>query len=108
VSNPNGSDTYCKEINIMKPNAIKLIKDYGLTLSPNPRQDYLLLNVKENCPKALQMSISDTQGKIMDSSRIYLIGGFTTIDVRNIPSGSYFMILMDEEGGQEVLQFVKM
>jgi len=56
VSNPNGSDTYCKEINIMKPNAIKLIKDYGLTLSPNPRQDYLLLNVKENCPKALQMS----------------------------------------------------
>jgi len=36
-----------------------------------------------------------------------LDNGFTTIDVRNIPAGSYFMTLMDGEGGQEVVQFVK-
>jgi len=107
VGNTNGSDTHCRVINIGPVSASNLLEDYGLTLSPNPCRDFVILNVKEKFAKTLKMTITDVNGKSLQSGQLNLDNGFTTIDVRNIPAGSYFMTLMDGEGGQEVVQFVK-
>jgi len=79
-----------------------------LTLSPNPCRDFVILNVKEKFAKTLKMTITDVSGKSLQSGQLNLDNGFTTIYVTNIPAGSYFMTLKDAEGGQEVVQFVKM
>jgi|GEM_PF-1862684 len=99
--------THCRVINIGPVSASNLLEDYGLTLSPNPCRDFVILNVKEKFAKTLKMTITDVNGKSLQSGQLNLDNGFTTIDVRNIPAGSYFMTLMDGEGGQEVVQFVK-
>ncbi len=108
VSNDNGSDTYCRDVNIGPLSAGNLLKDYGLSLNPNPCRDYIFLNIKEKFPKALQMKITDAQGIIVQQSPIDLNNGFTTVDVKDLKAGSYFMTLLDSAGGQEVLQFVKL
>ena len=108
VQNAYGSNTSCREVSVGTVSAGNLIKDYGLSLNPNPCRDYIFLNVKEKFPKALQMKITDAKGIIVQQGPIDLNNGFTTIDVRSLPAGSYFMTLLDAVGGQEVLQFVKL
>ncbi len=56
----------------------------------------------------MQMKITDAKGIIVQQGPIDLNNGFTTIDVRSLPAGNYFMTLLDAVGGQEVLQFVKL
>jgi len=79
-----------------------------LTLSSNPCRDFIILNIRERFIKTLKITITDVNGKSLQSGQLNLDNGFTTIDVTNIPAGSYFMTLKDAEAGQEVVQFVKM
>ncbi len=108
VQNAYGSNTSCREVSVGTVSASNLAKDYGLSLNPNPCRDYIFLNVKEKFPKALQMKITDAQGIVVQQGPIDLNNGFTTVDVRSLPAGSYFMTLLDAAGGQVVLQFVKL
>lgn len=107
VQNAYGSNTSCREVSVGTVSAGNLVKDCGLNLNPNPCRDYIFLNVKEKFPKALQMKITDAKGIVVQQGPIDLNNGFTTIDVRSLPAGSYFMTLLDAVGGQVVLQFIK-
>ena len=107
VSNSNGSNTFCREVTIGPLSASNLIKDYGLSINPNPCHDYLILNVKEKFAKSLSMNIADVSGVNVKSGKVHLENGFTTVDVRALIVGTYFITLQDSVGGKSVLKFIK-
>lgn len=107
VSNSNGSNTFCRDVSIGPLSAGNLVKDYGLSINPNPCHDYLILNVKEKFAKSLSMNIADVSGVNVKSVKVHLENGFTTVDVRALIAGTYFMTLQDSVGGKSVLKFIK-
>lgn len=107
VSNSNGSNTFCRDVNIGPLSAGNLVKDYGLSINPIPCHDYLILNVKEKFAKSLSMNIADVSGVNVKSGKVHLENGFTTVDVRALIAGTYFMTLQDSEGSKSVLKFIK-
>lgn len=67
---------------------VKLMQnqDAGLLFYPNPAKDYFNINLR----KAGKISIYDASGRLV--KRLAVQAGVNSIDIRNLPSGSYFAI----------------
>lgn len=94
VSNENSSNTLCRNITLGTSSS----DDTGraraeVTLFPNPVSDYLFVTLGEYVPAAGSILIIDMQGKVITTHPIYY--GQNTVDLRQIPIGTYAWQLRD-------------
>ncbi|WP_158605886.1 GEVED domain-containing protein [Taibaiella sp. KBW10] len=94
VSNASGSDSMIKTdyITVSEPSALRDLSLAPTMMShPNPAKDYLNINPEF---KGSVISITDVQGRTLFSTPALQ---HTSIDLRNIPAGLYFLRIMQEQ-----------
>ncbi len=76
---------------------------------PNPVSDQLNLSRGQGWLGLSQWRITDVSGKVLQQESIAAVeeGSSTTIELRHLQTGTYYLVLIDQEGKRETLPFVK-
>ncbi|MFN0034077.1 MAG: reprolysin-like metallopeptidase [Saprospiraceae bacterium] len=71
---------------------------WGLAVSPNPSTGLFVLTL-QSAPDALRAEVFDATGRLLQSLELQPVGGqlTTTLDLRELPQGTYFLRLSDGE-----------
>ncbi|MBK7808866.1 MAG: T9SS type A sorting domain-containing protein [Saprospiraceae bacterium] len=94
VSNENSSNTSCRTITIGTSSSDDVaVTPAGITLFPNPVQDYLLVTLGEYIPQRGQIMIYDISGRPVHTQRIYY--GQNNVDMTHLATGMYVWKVMD-------------
>lgn len=83
------------------------IKDISLNLSvyPNPTANYLNLKIKNSEFPLLTYYLFDIQGKLIEKNKT--AGNKTAINMINLPSGTYFLKIMDTHKVVKTFKIIK-
>jgi Secretion system C-terminal sorting domain/PKD-like domain len=106
MEDADGKITYSRVINLLNP-----VNDFDLiNIVPNPVSGgNIKLNVNSGLPAAMEILISDVQGRIMDRQRVQVIAGLNSIDldVSRLSKGTYIISVSIANNKSKVLRFVK-
>ena len=85
------------------------VNDLDVTLKaqiyPNPTTDQLLLTLSGNEYKQLSYQLLDLQGKVLRQNQ--LNSTTTSIDVAQLPNGTYFVRVLDKQRQLKTFQIIK-
>ena len=75
---------------------IEPTETWGLEVSPNPSTGLFVLKL-QNAPDALRAEVFDAVGRLLQTLDLQPVGGqlTTTIDLQDLPQGTYFLRLSD-------------
>lgn len=88
VSNANGSDTYCRDVNLISTSSENPETKLDITLFPNPASDILNVNVSNAYPIGLKFRLFNMLGR--EVKHLPLGSGIQSIDLMDLKSGLYF------------------
>jgi PKD repeat protein len=90
------------------PSEATAVKNVG-RIFPNPVQVNSMLNIETDHSFLATIEIYNMQGQKMNSSQKSLLEGSNSlpIEIKNLPSGNYFIRLVDESGKSNNIKFVK-
>lgn len=77
-----------------------------IVLFPNPTKENLNLRIENAQGSQLAISIVDQTGRSIQKSN-YTINQFISIDLRDLESGVYYVLLKDDLGNTETMKFIK-
>ncbi|MEP6513926.1 MAG: T9SS type A sorting domain-containing protein, partial [Parafilimonas sp.] len=82
---------------------------FDISIYPNPVNDNLILNFNSEKAMDLQVVISNTEGKIVLSTKLQIEPGssFKNINANLFGTGSYFIKVSAKDSRTVVLRFVK-
>ncbi len=100
VTNSSGSSTECEEITISLV-SVEAFESRPLNLFPNPAEDMIQLNM--NLADLNNLQVFNTKGQEMQV-RI----NTSRIDISNLSSGIYVLVLTDRDNVQRQLRFTKL
>ena len=85
-------------------------KDLIVTTYPNPFREQLKLSLKSRKIQSVEIVITDATGRLMLRKKLYLNYGenLPSIESGRWNSGMYFLRILKEDGGSEVLRVVKL
>ncbi|MFN9116150.1 MAG: T9SS type A sorting domain-containing protein [Bacteroidota bacterium] len=85
------------------------VRDLDINLNaqiyPNPTTDQLLLTLTGNEYKQLNYQLLDLQGKVLRQNQ--LNNTTTSIDVAQLPNGTYFIRVLDKQRQLKTFQIIK-
>jgi len=79
-------------------------EDAGLSLRPNPAENFVLLNLG-GIPGNVRYELYNSLGQQVDAGRV--VNGFTRINLRTLPTAVYQLVVNDDAGYREVARLVK-
>ncbi|WP_430809851.1 MULTISPECIES: T9SS type A sorting domain-containing protein [unclassified Carboxylicivirga] len=80
---------------------VKEQEDFGLSVYPNPAENYLIMNYKG---EARELAICSMDGKVVHTQEVMASG--RSIDVSRLKAGVY-ILLVKFEGGESTVKFIK-
>ena len=93
VSNENSSNTSCQELQIGPVANEDFVREYDISIFPNPVEDVTRLVFHDYLPERSSIILYDAKGLKVFKSRIYQE---TMIDLSDLKSGVYFYEVIDE------------
>jgi hypothetical protein len=93
--------------NVSEPKAD--IKDFGISIFPNPVKDKLTLQLTGTQPFLLQLNVIDPQGDVFISKNVSVSAGVNTeiINITLLRNGSYFLAVTQGDGRKKLIPFIK-
>ena len=101
-----GSFTYSKVITVQQQRTGGFSR---LKIYPNPTQNTLNLTIDAPNAAIQTVDIIDVVGKVWQHKTLNLLRGQNqdVLDVQSLPTGIYFLQMVDSQGIKNVLRFVK-
>jgi hypothetical protein len=86
--------------------SINNLNDSSFSIFPNPTQDLLNIDIGNSRNIIIEYRIVDISGQTLKDFNFENLNNHK-IDVSNLKSGTYFIILLDSKGNKTIKQFVK-
>lgn len=96
ATDANGCTAVQEDLIVVLSGIVNLTETWGLKLTPNPGTGLFQLSMQQ-APAALQAEVFDVAGRLLHSLNFAPNGGefTTTIDLRDLPNGTYLLRLTD-------------
>jgi hypothetical protein len=81
------------------------LSNEAINLYPNPATEEILL--EWGSKPILLADIYDSEGKLVLKNSIAAQGGISKLDISELPSGVYYILLLNDDGQKSTMTFVK-
>lgn len=92
VSNVNGSNTFCRDVNLMTTSTKETPWKEYISVFPNPAKESFNVNVSDVFPLNASLRLIDVYGVEVHRNRI--VGGMNTVNISDLLPGTYIWQLM--------------
>ena len=83
----------------------ELNKNNDITIYPNPANN--VINIEGSDLSQVSILITDIMGRVVDQSNVTQISN-TSLDISNIPAGTYQLTMLKGNGGISNAKFIKL
>lgn len=93
VSNKNGSDTSCKNIDFTLSTTGVNANSMYVKLAPNPANNWMGISISEPTQIPLDIEVIDLLGRRRLNEKLDFLTGMTSIETSKLENGMYFLVL---------------